>query len=415
MPLLDVDVLAEVALVSHRDRRAWLALRLRARAAAADAVHVVLTIDRSSSMTGSKLEHARLAGLAVVQMMADDDELTILAFDEQVGVRLPRRHMNKTGKRAARHVLAELEPGEGTALYVAAEQSLLLANETARGHAILITDGLPFSGVIDAAQILAMIARRASAATLTTIGVGSWLDPALLVAIARTGGGRFLHVDEHGNVADILAAELAAVHRAVTGKLSVKVRAARGFSLATVPHYAVRGSAAGAHNVAMAALPPVLESESLFIPFELEWEADLKPRVHRAALVTVCVGAPGSSTSRVLEIPVRLHIGRARGAMDDAVTRAVCELTAATAVHRAAVGQDTATKSARLLAEATGWIRGRASIAGLDPGVDLAPSLRALDAAHDLVQRGEDNAATLLAAAEGVAKHYAVSVGARRR
>ena len=413
MTLLDVDVLAEVALSGHRDRRAWFALRLRSRAAAASGVHIVLTIDRSSSMTGSKLEHARLAGLAVVQMMADDDELTILAFDEQVGVLLPRRHTNKTGKRAARHVLAELEPGEGTALYAAAEQSLLLANETARGHAILITDGLPFSGVIDAAQILAMIARQASAATLTTIGVGSWLDPALLVAVARTGGGRFLHVDEHGNVADILAAELAAVHRAVTGKISVKVRAAQGFSLATVPHHAVRGSAAGGRSVAIATLPPAVESESLFVPFELEWEADLKSRVHRAALVTVRVGAPGSSTSRVLEIPVRLHVGRARGAMNPAVTRAVCELTAATAVHRAAVGQGTTAKSARLLAEAAGWIQGRASAAGLDPVVELVPSLRALDAAHELVRRGEDHAATLFAAAEGVAKHYAVSVGVR--
>ena len=229
MTLLDADVLAEFSPVGLKDRRAWFAVRLRPRAAAAEkGVQLVLTIDRSSSMAGSKLEQARIAAMAVVQMMGDDDKLAILSFDEHVEVVLRWTRTDKNGKRLARQLLTMLQAGRGTALYAATEQSLALANEMARGHAVLITDGFPYSGITEADQILSMTTRRSGAATLTTIGVGSELDAALLVAMAGVGGGRFLHLDEHGNLAATLGGELATVRGAATGKIDFRLQTARG-------------------------------------------------------------------------------------------------------------------------------------------------------------------------------------------
>jgi Mg-chelatase subunit ChlD len=414
MTLLDADVLAEFSPVGLKDRRAWFAVRLRPRAAAAEkGVQLVLTIDRSSSMAGSKLEQARIAAMAVVQMMGDDDKLAILSFDEHVEVVLRWTRTDKNGKRLARQLLTMLQAGRGTALYAATEQSLALANEMARGHAVLITDGFPYSGITEADQIIAMTTRRSGAATLTTIGVGSELDAALLVAMAGVGGGRFLHLDEHGNLAATLGGELATVRGAATGKIDFRLQTARGFSIATVPHYASLLDTVEPPSTAGAILAPAVSAEEQLIPFELAWTSDLDPREHQAALVTLRVQALGSSAVEVIELPIRLAVAPERGAMNATTTRAVCEIMAGRALHHAALGVDPPKLTVRLLADAASWIRGRAGAASLDPLRDLGPMLRVLAVAQELFDQEDVDAPLLHACAVGLAKHYDASLGSR--
>lgn len=414
MSLLDAEILPEIDALSPTDRRAWFALRLRPKVkATATNVHLVLAIDRSSSMTGKKLEDAITAARVVVHLLREGDELAVLAFDEHVRVLMPARRMDDESKQAAHKDLLALRVGHGTALFDAAKQSLALASGMAQGHVILITDGFPYSGITDVGDILAMTGDTAGAVTLTTVGVGSELDAALLCAMAGVAGGRFLHLDAGGELLMALGGELATVQDAITGKLEFDVRAARGFAVATAPHYATVGDPAGGQNAASATLAPVTDSDDVLIPFELTWDADLEQREHAVALVTVRVGAPGSGTSQVIEVPVRLRIGAARGAMNGTVTRAVCEIMAGKVLHQAALGENKPAMSIRLLADAAGWIRGRASAAGLDPEAALAPTLRVLNVVQTLFQSGTADAPVIHACAEGVAKRYDASVGSK--
>ena len=413
MSLLDAEVVPEIEGLGISDRRAWFAVRLRPQVAASESgVRLVLTLDRSSSMAGHDFTQARAAARVLVHLLSAEDELALVVFDEQVHVALTPRAMDEAGKAAATAVLAGLTTGRGTALFDAAKVSLALAGELRHGHVILITDGFPFSGITDLGQLLEMTRTTAGAATLTTIGVGSDLDGALLCAMAGVAGGRFLHLEEHGDFVMTLGGELATVQDAVTGKLECEVRSAQGFSIATMPHYAPsRAGESGSLRNAM--LAPVVESVEVVVPFELEWDSALGPGEHRAALVTVNVGAPGAAATQVLELPVRVVVGRARGAMNGTVTRAVCEIMAGRALHQAALGEDQPLMCVRLLADAAGWVRGRASAAGLDLRGDLAPTLRLLDATQGLFQAGRADAPLLHACAEGVAKRYDASIGSK--
>lgn len=417
MNLLDAEVLSEIDPVGPRDRRAWFALRMRPRVPASErGVQVVLAIDRSSSMRGAKLEQARLAATVLVEMLRDEDQLAILAFDEHVRVMLPPHRADARGKIAARLVIAGVQAGRGTALHDAAKQSLALANELPSGHAILITDGFPFSGITDASQIIAMVGADTGRATLSTVGVGSDLDASLLAAMAGVGGGRFLHVDAGGDLVGTLGGELATVRGAVTGRIQLRIRGARGVAITTAPHYAaiepaaVR-SAGDGRSLATATLAPAVLGEERLVAFELSWERSLEVGAHHVALVTVEVGLPGSASPEHLELPVRLTIGAARGAMSPVVTLAACELMAGRALHQAALGEDPQHVLDRVLSDAAGWIRGRASAAGLDPGRDLGPTLHVLAIAQLLFQNQIEDAPLLRAYAEGIAKHYDAAIG----
>lgn len=414
MSLLDAEILPELDRLAVGDRRAWFALRLRPRVAASRAgVRVVLAIDRSSSMAGKKLECARLAARVLVHLLGVRDELAIVTFDEQVHVALSVRCLDEAGKAAARLALEGLRAGHGTALFRATQDCLLLAGQMRQGHVILITDGFPYSGITDAAQILAMAAESAGASTLTTIGVGSELDAALLSAMAGVGGGRFLHLDADGELVMALGGELATVLGAVTGKLHYDLRAAPGFTVATVPHYAVLGDASEGRSTASAMLAPAVDSEEIVVPFELAWAAELAPGEHEVGLVSVRMGLPGSTASEVLELPVRLRVGAARGAMDGVVTRAICGAMAGKALHLAALGGDSPAMSARVLSDAAGWIRGRASAAGLELARDLGPMLSVLAVAQSLFESGVVDAPMIHACADGIAKSYDASIGSR--
>lgn len=176
--------------------------------------------------------------------------------------------------------------------------------------------------------------------------------------------------------------------RAVPCRLRCDILGTRGVSVTTVPQYAVLRALGDGRSAASATLSPPLESEELVVPFELAWDVDLGEREQQVALVAVWPDAPGATPTERLELPVQLRVGAARGAMSRIVTRAVCDAMAGKALYLAALGEDSAERSARLLADAAAWIRGRGSAAGLDPGVDLGPMLRTLALAQALFEAG---------------------------
>src|SRR5690606_25493677 len=139
------------------------------------------------------------------------------------------------------------------------------------------------------------------------------------------------------------------------------------------------------------------------VGLELAWAEALDVGRHPGALITIEVGPPGGPPDETLEIPVELVVAAQRGDVDPAVTRALCDTVAGLALHRAAIGDQPTSVIARQLADAAGWIRGRAAAAGLDPERELRTMLRALELAREIYERGEEDAPRVQACAEGLA------------
>jgi Ca-activated chloride channel family protein len=152
---------------------------------------LVLLIDRSHSMRGRKLELAKTAALATLDLLESQHRLAVVAFDSQPHAVVPLVEVGS--KRRAEDLIAGMTASGQTNIYNAlVEAQRILADSTAgTKHIILLSDGLtaPPPGTAVArsnSEETQELVRRARAETLRQAGV-SVPEPAPELA-ARPGG-----------------------------------------------------------------------------------------------------------------------------------------------------------------------------------------------------------------------------------
>ncbi len=170
---------------------------------------LVLVIDRSGSMDGEKLAMAREAAVRTAQLLSSLDLLGVLSFEgmNQWVVPLARN----SNKNAAIAKIKNISCGGGTNMYPALEEAykaLMGANANVR-HMIVLTDGQSMPG--DFEQIARQCAQ--SKVTISTVGLGSDLDTALLTMLAKTAKGRFYPVTDTQKLPRVFVRETAMITR----------------------------------------------------------------------------------------------------------------------------------------------------------------------------------------------------------
>ncbi len=164
---------------------------------------LMLVIDKSGSMGGEKIEMAKEAARAAVELLGPSDKVGVLAFE---GENFWVSEMHPcSDKGFVLDRIAGLEAGGGTVMAPAMEE----AHETLRAavaklkHVIILTDGVSAPGDFEGiAQ--AMTADRI---TVSTVAMGGNADQALLEEIARLGNGRSYVADDPAQVPQIFAKE----------------------------------------------------------------------------------------------------------------------------------------------------------------------------------------------------------------
>lgn len=155
-------------------------------------VAMVLVIDRSGSMSGAPLEMAKAACRATLGTLEATDLLEVIAFDGKPSRAVP---MQPVRLRASMDVsLARIQPGGGTEILASLDMAYQdLARVRARKkHIVLLTDGnADTDGIYEVAS-----AAFADGITVTSVGLGSGVNEALLRSIAEAGGGRFHGVSD---------------------------------------------------------------------------------------------------------------------------------------------------------------------------------------------------------------------------
>lgn len=215
------------------DGTSLLGIALRPRDEAARApVALALVLDNSGSMTGEKIEFARSASRAIVDALADGDEIALIAFSDNATTLVPLVRVDRATRQQLRAAIDTIEPLSGTAIYGGLQSGLhaLAAAHSASRRLILISDGQANVGPATAVEIVAGLASP-TPATLSTIGVGTDYDEAVLTAIARHGAGGFHHLNDPVQLAQILADELEQAHAVVGTHAAVDITLAPGVQI----------------------------------------------------------------------------------------------------------------------------------------------------------------------------------------
>lgn len=164
---------------------------------------LMLIIDKSGSMQGDKVELAKEAAIAAVELLSERDYVGVIAFDGSPYwvVDLQRA----SSRLAITQSIATVTAGGGTSIYPALEEGYdaLRHVDAALKHAVVLTDGHSQPG--DFQGLIGMMA--ASQITVSSVAVGEGADANLLQDMARWGNGRFYYTADPYDIPQIFTKE----------------------------------------------------------------------------------------------------------------------------------------------------------------------------------------------------------------
>ncbi|MBV9173893.1 MAG: VWA domain-containing protein [Chloroflexi bacterium] len=178
-------------------------------------VALMLVVDVSGSMGGgpggaSKMDLAKEAAIAAVELLGEYDQVGVLAFDDQNHWMIQPTFASDLAP--IEEAISQMQPGGGTEIYPALKEAYgALSPLDARvKHMVLLTDGQAPRG--DYPGLMQQM--RDSNITLSTIGIGSDADTQLLQELAQLGNGRYYDGNDPFDLPRLLVKETQQVQRA---------------------------------------------------------------------------------------------------------------------------------------------------------------------------------------------------------
>ncbi len=172
---------------------------------------LVLCVDRSGSMSGAPIRHARTAARALIERLQPQDEVALVSFSGDAGVDLMVTPATPEGLQAALEAVDRLAARGGTNL----AEGLSLAMAQARvGHGaikrvVLVSDGIPTEGDTRPSAIVSVASLAARGGiSITALGVGAQAPGGLMERVAVAGVGNFRFVRDSSSLSQALAMEL---------------------------------------------------------------------------------------------------------------------------------------------------------------------------------------------------------------
>jgi len=200
------------------------------------AMEVILVVDTSGSMAGSKIESARAAAATLVRSLRDGDIVALDSFSDEAHSLVPPTRLDMhTRQEILRHI-AGLVPTGSTNMFaglnLAESQMAGAPSSHALRRVVMISDGIANVGP-SSADVLGAVAERGlrNRAQVTSFGVGIDYDERTLNALSVRSNGRLFHIGEPREMQNVLKNELALLDATIASDSFVEVMPAPGVQL----------------------------------------------------------------------------------------------------------------------------------------------------------------------------------------
>ena len=168
------------------------------------AINLVMLLDTSGSMQGSKIDSMRGAAEQFVKQMGDEDYLTLVTFSSRTNVVIEHRKVSEVREEAVQQI-QNLNASGNTSLYDTigrAAQIIQQTNSSRTSNAmVVLSDGQDTSSESFSFGDLLINAAAANNTTVSTIAYGDDADNEVLTQLASKAQGNFYQ----GNEANIAA------------------------------------------------------------------------------------------------------------------------------------------------------------------------------------------------------------------
>ena len=163
------------------------------------AKNIVLVLDSSGSMSGTKMRQAREAARFVLNHLGTGDEFTLVDFDDGVTA-FSEGLVPATAENVGRALkfVDAIEDTGGTNINDALLAALArMRNGDRPGYVLFLTDGLPTAGTTDTADILKNVGRaNALRSRIFVFGVGDDVNTELLDRLSSDHRGTSVYIGE---------------------------------------------------------------------------------------------------------------------------------------------------------------------------------------------------------------------------
>jgi Ca-activated chloride channel homolog len=224
----------------------YLQIDLAAQAAP-DAAHrvpvnAVLILDRSGSMSGSKILRAKEAARALVEALGPKDRFSIIEFSDGAHVLVQSSEATAEAKTLAMTAIARVQAAGGTNLSAAFDAAApQLSEGRAKGRVdklFVASDGQANQGISARPALLRLALERFGSATVSTFGIGEDYDEQFMTQLAVQAGGRARYVSNGAALAQAFAAEFSRAAAVAAHDVRLEVRPVRNVRVLRVLGFA---------------------------------------------------------------------------------------------------------------------------------------------------------------------------------
>lgn len=189
-------------------------------------VNVAIVLDRSGSMSGQKIEHAREAAIAAIDRLGGDDILSVVAFDDAVTTVVPATKV--ASREEIVKAIRNITPRGRTALFAGVSKGAAelkkFKSPRSVSRIVLLSDGLANIGPSSADE-LGRYGRSLAkeSISVTTIGLGLGYNEQLMAQLAQHSDGNHAFINEPSELATVFAEEFGDIISVVAQELKVKI------------------------------------------------------------------------------------------------------------------------------------------------------------------------------------------------
>lgn len=205
---------------------------------------LLVLLDRSGSMEGEAMAHARASTLALIGRLVSADRFALVSYADGARIDVPLEAAHGDAADRWSRQVAAIAAGGGTDMSSGLDLAhRLLEASRASGRTarlIVISDGHANQGDATPQGLRARAGRAVPAEyVLSAVGVGDGFDEQLMTSLANAGTGNFYYVDDVEKLARIFSEELLAARETVARTLAIELEPMQGVSVVEAAGYPI--------------------------------------------------------------------------------------------------------------------------------------------------------------------------------